>query len=319
MYLPEPDRGRESLAEALRSPLDFPPTERRRRELSTRIPRAALALSVVTGSCALIASTATLLWAGAFPEPGGHAGPNTVLAEARGWSAATLLVALPILVASLARASGGSMRARLLWIGSLAYFVYTYLELAVSPPFTALYLVYIVAFGCAIPAFAMGVATVEVRGLPEKFGRGRARRTVAAFAIGSSALLFLAWFGGIAARIVTGTFGWPAGDAAVGHVVRALDLGLQVPLGIATAMLLIRDRPWGYVVAAVFLVMSVCMGGALTAMVAWRSIVAGESEIQAVPFAIVWAAALALAVGYFRMPRGHERERRHDRPDRPLA
>jgi len=52
---------------------------------------------------------------------------------------------------SLAAAYRGSLRGRLVWVGSLSYFVYTYLEFAVSPPFTALYLLHVTAFGSAIP------------------------------------------------------------------------------------------------------------------------------------------------------------------------
>jgi hypothetical protein len=54
-----------------------------------------------------------------------------VLAEARGWSAATLGVAIPLAVISLHAALRGSLRGRLVWLGVLAYFVYTYLEFAV--------------------------------------------------------------------------------------------------------------------------------------------------------------------------------------------
>jgi hypothetical protein len=266
------------------------------------IPPAASALSVVTITCAAVAATVTLLWAGAFPAPTGHTAANTVLAEARGWSAVTLFFVLPLATGSLVRALRGSMRGRLTWIGSLAYFVYTYLEFAVSPPFTALYLVYIVAFACAIPALVMAAASIEVRPFADAFGRQRPRRTVAAFALLFSVFLSLAWLKGIVSRTLAASFGWPEGDDAVGHVVHALDLGLQVPLGIATAVLLLRGRPSGFLVGATFLVVAVCMGCALTAMVAWHATVAGEPVSQAVPFAFLSAVALLIAAAYFRVP-----------------
>ena len=92
------------------------------------------------------------------------------------------------------------------------------------------------------------------------------------------------------------------GEDAVGHVVRALDLGLQVPLGVATGVLLLRRRASGYLLGGIFLAMAVCMGGALTAMVAWRAVVAGESIAQATPFGMAWAIGAALAIAYFRVP-----------------
>jgi hypothetical protein len=135
----------------------------------TPIPRAAVVLTIVVVACATAASFVTLGWRGSFPNPS-SASVNGVLAEARGWSAATLLVAVPLSILSLAAAHRGSLRGRLAWLGSLAYFVYTYLEFAVSPPFTALYLVYITTFACAIPALVMGVASIQVDDLPDRLG-----------------------------------------------------------------------------------------------------------------------------------------------------
>ena len=62
----------------------------------------------------------------------------------------------------LAAVRRGSLRGHLAWLGVLAYLVYTFLEFAVSPPFTALYLVYIAAFACAIPALAMAAHSLDL-------------------------------------------------------------------------------------------------------------------------------------------------------------
>jgi hypothetical protein len=125
------------------------------------IPRSAVLLSTVVLVCASAASLATLMWRGSFPHPPPASTGNSVLAEARGWSAATLLVAIPMSCISLWAACRGSLRGRLVWLGAFAYFVYTYLEFAVSPPFTALYLVYVTAFACAIPALVIGATSVD--------------------------------------------------------------------------------------------------------------------------------------------------------------
>jgi hypothetical protein len=268
------------------------------------VPCAAVVLSLVVLASAAAASVATLVWDGSFPEPSPASVVNRVLAEARGWSAATLLVAIPLTLFSLRAASRGSMRGRLAWIGSLAYFVYTYLEFAVSPPFTALYLLYVAAFACAIPALLMGAASIDVRELQETFGAGVPRRATAAFSLVFAGLLALAWLKGIVGRSLAGSFGWPVGADAVGHVVHALDLGLQVPLGVASGVLLIRRRPAGDLIAAIMLVNAVCMGAALTAMVAWGSVAARESAWMAYPFAIVWAVAIVFALRFFRYASG---------------
>ena len=125
------------------------------------VPRSAALLTTIVLVCAMAASIATLAWPGSFPSPSPAPAVNTVLAEARGWSAVTLLLVAPPTAIALGAALRGSLRWRLGWIGSLAYFVYTYLELAVSPPFTALYLLYVGAFACAVPALVMGTTSVD--------------------------------------------------------------------------------------------------------------------------------------------------------------
>ena len=65
------------------------------------VPWFAVVLSIVVVVSAAAASLTTLIWRGSFPDPSPTSIGNSVLAEARGWSAATLLVAIPLAVVSL--------------------------------------------------------------------------------------------------------------------------------------------------------------------------------------------------------------------------
>lgn len=264
------------------------------------IPRAAHLLSAIALVGAAAASITTLVWSGAFPTPPDAPAVNRALAEARGWSAVTLVLALPVLAVAATAAARGSLRGRLGWAGALGYLVYTYLEFAVSPPFTPLYLVHVVTFACAIPALVLVIASLDLDEVARGFGERAPRRTVAAFGAVFAGFLSLAWLRGIVERTAAGEFGWPVGEAAIGHVVHALDLGLQVPLGLAAALLLARRRAAGFTVAALMLVNAVLMGAALTAMVAVAEVAAGRGVVGAAPFAAVALIALALAIAYFR-------------------
>jgi hypothetical protein len=271
--------------------------------------RAAQALSLVSGGCAAAASLATLLWNDSFPAPPGSAPFNAALAEARGWSLMTLAIALPLLAFCLLAARAGSRSGHLAWLGTLAYLVYTYLELAVAPPFSGLYLLYVVAFACAIPALVMGVAAVDAAALQRSLEDSLPRRSIAAFGLALGVLLPLAWLKGIVAQTVAGEFGWPSGVAAIGHVVHALDLGLQAPLGIAAGVLLLRRRPGGAVLAPILLVNAICMGFALTAMVVSSALASGRSPLAGAPFAVIPLVATVLAARFFRaveLPHGRQ-------------
>ena len=264
------------------------------------VPSAAAALTVVVLVVGTATAVATLAWSGSVPNPVPESVDSSVLAEARGWSAATLFVAIPLGVAALRAALRGSLRARLCWLGVLANLVHTYLERAVSPPFTALHLPYVAAFACAVPALVMGVASIDIAELPAAFGDRYPRRFVAVFSVVVASLLAAAWLKDIGARTLAGSFGWPAGPDAIRHVVRALDLGLQVPLGIATGVMLFRRAPAGLLLAAMMLVNAVCMGAALTGMVCFSTSAAGTSAWSVAPFAVLWAVATTAAVRFFR-------------------
>jgi hypothetical protein len=149
----------------------------------------------------------------------------------------------------------------------------------------------------------MGAATIDRSALPAIFARAP-RRTVAIFSLVVGVGLAAAWIKVIAARSFAGGFGWPTGDEAIGHVVRALDLGLQVPLALSTGILLLRARAAGYLVAGMSLVSSACMSVALTAMVALSSATSGASLLGAVPFAVLAAVTLGMTSAFYRNPSG---------------
>jgi hypothetical protein len=264
------------------------------------LPPSANHLTWVAIAGTATASFATLKTDSSFPLSSPAPSFNGALAEARGWSVVTILLVLPLLRLGWVKAGLGSLPGRLVWLGTLTYLVYTYLELSVSPPFTALYLVYIVTFACSLVALIIGTASVDTRELVRAFSDRAPRRSVAAFGLLVALFLTVAWLKVIGARTVAGDFGWPTGEAAIGHVVHALDLGLQVPLCIAAAVLLLRKRAGGYVVAAIMLVNSVCMGAALTAMVAASALRAGRSVLACAPFAGLSVIAAALAFAFFR-------------------
>jgi hypothetical protein len=257
---------------------------------------------------AAAASIATFQYDSAFPDPSPAPTINNALAEARGWSIVTVFIALPLLRVGWVKSGLGSLAGRLTWLGTLAYLVYTYLELAVSPPFTALYLIYICTFACALVALIMGVASIDTEELARAVGERAPRRLIAAFGLATGVVLSLAWLKVIVSRTVAGDFGWPTGEAAIGHIVHALDLGLQVPLCIAAAILLLRKRAAGYVVGAIMLVNAVCMGAALTAMVAASALRSGQSMLASAPFAVLPLTAAAMTILFFRAMRPPTRE-----------
>ncbi len=259
------------------------------------LPVSAWLLGMTAALTAFGASVLTLLWDGPSTAPWGRL-LSDLGADTRGWSAITLAVAVPLVLFCLSEPPKHAQHARMVAMGGLVYLAYTYLELAMSPPYSALYLAYVVIFATAIPATVMIGRTLDVDFVPWLLGEEAPRKGIAAFSIAFALLLGSAWLWGIASSLADGVFGALAGEAAMAHVAHTLDLGLVVPLGLATGVLLLRRRPSGDVLAVVTLTFAICMGAALAAMVAWRSAMSGTDLSPALPFTIAWLVPVLLAL-----------------------
>ena len=102
-------------------------------------------------------------------------------------------------------------------------------------------------------------------------------------------------------RIATGLSGDLAGAGLMGTptlAVQALDLGIIVPLALATAVFAWQRKPVGYLLAAVFSIKGVTMSGAIVAMLISAWIVEGRLDVA--PFALFSiATAVAGTIAFF--------------------
>ena len=214
-----------------------------------------------------------------------------VVAEGVGWDALTLFAAVPALLVCGPFIARGSLRARLVAAGVLAYFVYQYLMYAVFWALGPLFPAFIVLYPSSAAAIVWIVTTLDVRSLPARFSDRFPRRSIALFSSVMALQLVAMWV----PRIATGLSGDLAGAGLMGTptlAVQALDLGIIVPLALTTAVLVWWRRPAGYLLAAVFSVKGVTMSGAIVAMLISAWIVEGSPEV---PPLVVFSAATMVA------------------------
>lgn len=215
-----------------------------------------------------------------------------VVAEGVGWDAVTLFFAVPLLLLALRGVARGSLKARLIAVGVLGYFLYQYLMYAVFWALGPLFPYFIVLYATSAIAIVWTVSTIDATSLPARFNTRFPRRTMAVY----SALMGLMLVGMWVPRIATGLSGDVEGAGLLGTPtlsVQALDLGIIVPLALATAVLTWRRGPWGYLLAAVFSVKAVTMAGAICAMLISAALVEGTLEVG--PFAIFGSSTLVAA------------------------
>jgi hypothetical protein len=225
--------------------------------------------------------------------------PADIAAQGRGQDLLTLLTVLLLLwVASRARA--GSLRAHLLWLGLMLYYVYSYLMYVLATPYNDAFLAYVATLTLSGYGLLNGLVRTDVHRVRPAFGwlprRGLGWYLLAVGA-GFAALELVP----IVAALPGGV---PAGGFAPGmpNPVYALDLTLFLPLCITTAVLLWRNHPAAPVLAVVVLAKKATLGLAILLMIVFQH--AGGISVNPVMtavFATTTAVDLALlAVGAAR-------------------
>lgn len=284
---------------------------------SAGFPRAALAALVpmLAGASALAASWALLSRGGPGPSEHLSVHGRTVVLYGEGlyrhMSAdvavqglaqdyVTLFVALPVLLLSWRRAAAGSLRARLVLAGTLAYFFLTYLFYLAMAFYNAMFLAYVVALGAAFFAFTLTMLSFEVACLPAVMNPRVPARLIGGFTVLVAAAIAVLWLGVVVPPLVDGS----VVPGAVAHyttlIVQGYDLALFLPIGVVSGVLLSRRAPAGYLLGTVNLVfLSILMLALIAKLVAMG--LAGASVMPAaVIIPVFWLGALSGATTLVR-------------------
>ncbi len=210
----------------------------------------------------------------------------------------TLGLGIPLLVVSAWLYRRGSLRGALLLAGTLGYFLYTYASIALMAAFNPLFLVYVALFSLSLFAFVLALMSIKVDELPAHFSPRLPRRAIATLLFVMGGFLLFAWGGRIAPALLAGTppFGLESYSTLV---IQVMDLGLIMPLVVVAAVLLLKRRPFGYLLAAVALLKGFTMLAAVSAM-AFGQVLAGVSvslgELLVFPIFALLNAAMAGAL-----------------------
>ncbi|MBO9394836.1 hypothetical protein [Caldilinea sp.] len=176
----------------------------------------------------------------------------------------TLVLGLPLLAISFWLTQRGSLRGRLLLAGTLGFILYTYITMTFGAHYNALFLVYVALFSLSLFVFVLVMISFDLETLPAHFSAKLPRGWIAGLLFFAAAFLTLAWLGRIAAAFAPGAV--PALENTTSMFIQAMDLGLIVPVCILAGVLLLRRRPWGYLLASVGLTKFLTLGVAVSLM-----------------------------------------------------
>jgi hypothetical protein len=210
-----------------------------------------------------------------------------LVAEGVGWDVFTLAVAVPALLLASVWVARGSFRGALVALGLLGYFAYMYLEYAVTWAFGPLFVVFVAIYAASLVGIVWIGAGLAAQGLAERFEPTFPRRSWAALSLGMALLLSILWI----ERIARGLAGPVILHGETTMTVQALDLGLVVPLAVATAILAMRRSPAGMAAAAAFAVTFTSMSAAIGSMLVSAWLVTGVLELM--PIVVFGLASVA--------------------------
>lgn len=189
----------------------------------------------------------------------------SIAAQAIAQDIVTLVVGIPLLIASVVLFKKGKFRGKLLLAGTLAYFLYTYASFAFGAAYNALFLAYVALYSLSLFAFILALMTIDIPTLPERISPRLPRRIIAVFLYVVGGFLLMAWLGRIVPALLADQP--PYGlESYTTLIIQALDLGLIMPTAFLSGILLWKQRPWGYLLASVVLVKGFTMLLAVSAM-----------------------------------------------------
>ncbi len=205
----------------------------------------------------------------------------------RGNDLVTLAVAVPLMVAAGVRARAGSLRSRLVWLGTVAYALYNYAFYLFGAAFNALFLVYAALVTLSVWTLLIAIPALDVETLASRFSPRTPVRWVAASMLLISVFLGGMWGAQSLRFIFTGDLPQTVIDSSIQtSIVFALDLALLMPAMATGAILLWRRRPWGCAISAILMIKGTAYTLALLAM----SVFSANAHIAgAWDLAPVWA------------------------------
>jgi hypothetical protein len=189
-----------------------------------------------------------------------------VTAVWKGNDAVTLFIAVPLLATSMYFARRGSLRAILIWFGSLDVILYNYAFYLFAAKLNRFFLIYVALFTLPIFALVFGLPKINAVEVKDSFRQKTPVRWIAGYLILVAAGLTTVYLIQFLDFINTGQI--PEIVLLTDHptnVVPALDFSMVIPWLVLGGVWLWQHHPWGYVISSILIVKGMVYMLSLTA------------------------------------------------------
>ena len=150
--------------------------------------------------------------------------------------------------------------------GTLGYFLYTYISYTFLWMYNPFFIVYVVLMSLNLYAFIICIMSFDIEKMPAMFNKNLPVKILGVFQIFIGFVIGMMWLGKIAPSI----FG-EATPVGLEHyttlVIQGLDLGIVVPTAVLSGILIIKRKPFGYLLSSVVITKGVTMLTCISAMI----------------------------------------------------
>lgn len=190
----------------------------------------------------------------------------SMASQAKAQDIVTIFLGVPLLIISLFWARKGLIKGRLLLVGTLGYFLYAYASYSFLAMYNQFFLIYVVLLSVSFFAFTLTMLSFDLEKLGRHFKPKTPVKFLGYFLIFLSVTITLMWLGRIINPLISGII-----PAELGHyttlVIQALDLAFVVPAAMLAGLLVLRKKPFGYLLASVVIIKGITMLTAISAMI----------------------------------------------------
>jgi len=222
--------------------------------------------------------------------------------------AVNLFVIVPALLVSAILAYRGSIPGKLIWLGTLLCILYSSIFYALAVHFNQLFFVYCGVLGLSFYAIAGSLSSVPLDEIAARYGPRAPLKTTAVVLLLFALLTAAQWMGQIVPALRSGTPPQEVVETGLfTHPAAVLDLSTFLPALVICAVMLLRRKPIGFVLAPALMSAMVLMSFGIEAMAVEMCIKGFSSRSSVISFSSGLAAVCAvlcfLLVGFLRVRR----------------
>jgi hypothetical protein len=174
--------------------------------------------------------------------------------SARGTALVALVIAIPVLVASMALVARGAVRPVIAWLGAAGFLQYNAVLFLIATPWNSLFLLYVAMFAFSFWTLVLLLRALDVPVFGLRFSPRLPARVLATYLIAIAVLNAAAWLRGVIPGLFERSPSFLDGTGLTTNPMYVQDLSFWIPLMAVSGVLLWRRQAWGLVLAGGMLV-----------------------------------------------------------------